>query len=94
MPADKVEPALSLQYELQSALLTQPFTELLFGQSCEVEGRAVRWCVLHILIRTPVGTAAHLVDGIVGSSRRTIQLILCLSLDEQHLGITNDGGVR
>ena len=37
----------------------------------------------------PVGTSAYLVDCLVCGLRRSVQLILRLCLDQQHLGITD-----
>ena len=93
MPADEVEPTLSFKDELQATLLTQFLTELLFRQSAQFEGRTIGGCVLNVQIRTPIGTTANLVDGVVSSLRRTVEFVLSLSLDEQNLSITDHRGV-
>ena len=93
MPAFQVEPTMTFEHEFQTTLLTQPLAELLLGKTAQFQRRTVRRRLLDVQIRTPVSTLAHLVDGIVGGSRWTVEFVLSLSLDEQYFGITDDGGV-
>ena len=93
VPSDEVEPALAFKHELQTAFLTQTLSELFLCQSAQFQVGSITGRVLDVEIRTPVSTTAHLVDGIIGGIRRTVQFVLSLSLDKQHLGIADNRGV-
>ena len=92
MPALEVEPARTLHDELLELLRTYGLSEGFLAEARKLRLRSVGGCALDLGVGVVEGTPTHLVDGLVSRLGGAVQLVLGLGLDEQHLGIAQDGG--
>ena len=85
VPANQVETAQSLTAELPGTLVDNGVEEGFL----RVQGRYIAGHIVGVGGTILKGTRAHLREGILGQSGRTVQLVLGLSQHQQHVGVAH-----